>query len=51
MTSADVRAQLTQALRLDLIGPEPDEPQVSEVLSAPPSRWYLTGFLAPSSAK
>jgi len=50
MTSADVRARISHALRLDLIGPEPDEPQVSEVLSAPPSRWYLTGFLAPWSA-
>ena len=48
--SADIRARLTHALRLDLIGPDPDEPQVDEVLSAPPSRWYLTGFLAPSSA-
>lgn len=49
-TSADVRARLTHALRLDLIGPDPDEPQVNEVLSALPSRWYLTGFLAPWSA-
>jgi hypothetical protein len=50
MTSADVRARLTRALRLDLIGPDPDEPQVNEVLPAPPSRWYLTGFLAPWAA-
>jgi hypothetical protein len=49
-TSADVRARLIHALRLDLVGPEPDDPQVNEVLAAPPSRWYLTGFLAPSSA-
>lgn len=49
-TTATVRARLTHALRLDLIGPDPDEPQVDEVLPAPPSRWYLTGFLAPSSA-
>lgn len=49
-TSADVRSRLVHALRLDLVGPEPDEPQVDEVLAAPPSRWYLTGFLAPSSA-
>ena len=50
MTSSDIRARLTHALRLDLVGPEPDEPQIDEVLSVPPSRWYLTGFLAPSSA-
>ncbi len=50
MTSADVRAKLTHALRLDLVGPEPDEPQVAEVLAVPPSRWYLAGFLVPWSA-
>src|SRR5687768_16636133 len=50
MTSADVRARLTHALRLDLIGPEPDEPQASEVLPISPSRFYLTGFLAPLNA-
>ena len=50
MTSADVRARLSHALRLDLIGPEPGEPQETEVLAFPPSRWYLTGFLAPWSA-
>lgn len=50
MNSSDVRARLTQALRLDLVGPEPDEPQIGEVLAVAPSRWYLTGFLAPWSA-
>ena len=50
MTSADVRARLTQALRLDLIGPEPGDPQVAEILDRSPSRWYLSGFLAPWNA-
>lgn len=50
MTSADIRSRLTQALRLDLIEPEPDEPQAAEILSIPPSRFYLTGFLAPWNA-
>lgn len=50
MTSADVRARLTHALRLDLIGPEPGEPQASEILPISPSRWYLTGFLVPWNA-
>ena len=50
MTSADVRARLTHALRLDLIGPEADEPQADELLPIPPSRFYLTGFLAPLNA-
>jgi hypothetical protein len=50
MTSAEVRDRLTHALRLDLIGPEPGEPQISEILAIPPSRWYLTGFLVPWNA-
>ncbi len=50
MTSADVRARLTHALRLDLIGPEAGEPQATETLPIPPSRFYLTGFLAPLNA-
>lgn len=50
MNSADVRARLVHALRLDLVGPEPGEPQVDEVLAVPPSRFYLTGFLAPLAA-
>lgn len=50
MTSADVRARLIHALRLDLIGPEPNEPQAAEILPISPSRFYLTGFLAPWNA-
>ena len=50
MTSADVRSRLTHALRLDVIGPEPEEPQSSEILPIAPSRWYLTGFLVPWNA-
>ena len=50
MTSADVRGRLTRALSLDLVGPEPEDPQITEILSVPPSRWYLTGFLVPWSA-
>ena len=38
MTRADVRDRLTRALRLDLIGPEPDQPQIDEILDrAPPT--------------
>jgi hypothetical protein len=50
MHSADVRGTLTNALRLDLIGPGPGEPQTAEVIDRPPSRWYLTGFLVPWNA-
>src|SRR5687768_12307771 len=50
MTSADVRARLTHALRLDLIGAHPADPQAAEVLDRAPTRWYLPGFLAPWDA-
>ena len=56
-TPADVREQLVDALRLDLVGPgevlcedhrELGNPQ--EILSQRPSTWYLTGFLVPQEA-
>ena len=50
MTPADVRQRLVDALEADLVGPflAPDLPGGGqEVLPLPPSRWYLTGFLAP----
>jgi hypothetical protein len=50
MNSVDVRKQLTDALRLDLIGPEANLGSPEEVLPEPPSRWYLTGFLVPLDA-
>ena len=49
--SAEVRDHLVEALRLDLIGPDPrDEAHQHERLPHAPSRWYLTGFLAPTGA-
>ena len=47
MTSTEVRQRLVDALRLDLIGPEPGSDLASEELPYSPSRWYLTGFLVP----
>lgn len=49
-TSAEVRRQLVQALRLDLIGPGPEDPLADEQLPGwrRPSNWYLTGFLVPT---
>ncbi len=41
------RTHLLDALKSDLIGPY-DPPH--EVLSLPPIRWYLTGFLVPAHA-
>jgi hypothetical protein len=52
MTAAvDVRAQLVETLRRDLIGPGPEPKDVdiaAERLDVRPSVWYLTGFLAPA---
>ena len=43
--SLEVRSHLVRALQADLIGPfDPESGQ--ELLRMPPSRWYLTGFLA-----
>jgi hypothetical protein len=51
MTSAEVRAELIDALQIDLVGPTPEglgDP--AEWLDQAPSRWYLTGFLVPVGA-
>ena len=49
--SASVRDHLVTALRLDLVGPRPDNKTLQhERLPQAPSRWYLTGFLVPSDA-
>src|SRR5687768_12169010 len=54
-TSREVREDLVKALRLDLVGPDPehhseDAGYADERLPMRPSRWYLTGFLVPRSA-
>ena len=46
----EVRSQLVDALRLDLVGPENGTDLEAEVLPQAPSRWYLTGFLVPLEA-
>jgi len=50
MKPVEVRSQLGDALRLDLVGPENGSDLEAEVLSQAPSRWYLTGFLVPLEA-
>lgn len=45
-----VRAELVEALKLDLVGPGNDHAFAYELLPDAPSRWYLTGFLVPSEA-
>jgi len=52
MNSVEVRQKLVDALRLDLIGPDPARGlgTPDEVLPQWPSRWYLGGFLVPLEA-
>ena len=50
MKPVDVRSELVEALRLDLVGPENGSDLEAEILSQAPSRWYLTGFLVPLEA-
>ncbi len=53
-TANDVRAQIIDALRLDLVGPRPGyaphAEYAEEALPIAPSKWYLTGFLVPYEA-
>ncbi|MEY3298755.1 MAG: hypothetical protein RLZZ597_2015 [Cyanobacteriota bacterium] len=50
-TSTEVRQNLLDALQIDLVGPESDSAYFKhyrdEELAQSPSKWYLTGFLAP----
>jgi hypothetical protein len=46
----DLRDLLVQALESDLVGPFSLDSSSTEVLPLPPTRWYLTGFLAPENA-
>ena len=49
--SVSVRRYLCDALRIDLVGPRPGDAALqNERLPQAPSRWYLTGFLAPGDA-
>jgi len=50
MDSTQVRAELVEALRLDLIGPDNGHAFAHELLPESPTRWYLTGFLVPRHA-
>jgi hypothetical protein len=50
MTPNEVRSELVDALRLDLVGPDARLGSPDEVLPQAPSRWYLTGFIVPLDA-
>lgn len=48
-TPLAVRTQIVNTVRRDLVGPSPEDLDLArERLGETPSRWYLTGFLAPS---
>ncbi|MCG8556101.1 MAG: DISARM system helicase DrmA [Proteobacteria bacterium] len=54
MKALDVRKALLEALQADLVGPflpEGHPARDEEILPLPPSRWYLTGFLAPQGGR
>lgn len=52
MTILHPREHLVRALEADLVGPfDLDTPDAREELKLPPSRWYLTGFLAPQEGR
>ena len=46
-SSANVRQHLLDAMAADFVGPFQRGGDGKEVLPLPPSRWYMTGFLAP----
>ena len=50
MKPVEVRRELADALKLDLVGPSELLGSPAEVLPQAPSRWYLTGFLVPIDA-
>ena len=50
MKPVEVRRELADALKLDLVGPSERLGSPTEVLPQAPSRWYLTGFLVPLDA-
>lgn len=51
MKPMEVRTELADALKLDLVGPSERLGSPAEVLPQAPSRWYLTGFLVPLDAE
>lgn len=50
MKSSEIRSEIVEALKLDLVGPDNTHAFAHELLPDPPTRWYLTGFLVPADA-
>lgn len=53
MFSSEIRTNVLDAMKLDLIGPNHNSEQkyLEEVLSVQPSTYYLTGFLVPHGSR
>lgn len=53
MLSSEIRKNILDAMKLDLIGPSHNSEQkyLQEVLSVQPSAYYLTGFLVPHGSR
>jgi hypothetical protein len=51
MKPVEVRSELADAIKLDLVGPSERLGSREEVLPQAPSRWYLTGFIVPLDAE
>src|SRR6266567_6742969 len=49
-TPSEDRSEMVEALKLDLVGPDNAHAFARELLPDAPSRWYMCGFLVPSSA-
>src|SRR6202035_2321468 len=48
-SSIEIRSHIVDRFRRDLVGPTPQDADLArERLNENPSRWYLTGFLAPA---
>ena len=50
LNESQIRSSLVETLQLDLVGPSNDHAFARELLPETPTRWYLTGFLVPTSA-
>src|ERR1700682_1443865 len=49
-SSEQIRHEVTETLRLSLVGPDNRHSFARELLPEPPTRWYLTGFLVAKGA-
>jgi hypothetical protein len=51
MKPVEIRRELGDAIKLDLVGPSERLGSLAEILEQAPLRWYLTGFIVASDAE